>query len=166
MAKTYSCNLKTPIGSLQIIERLDAIVAVSFSDSTETTRLESQLLQRACTELLQYFSGNRTEFSVPLSLDGSDFQKAVWLAISAIPYGTVQSYGEVARRLGNPKACRAVGMANHVNPVPIIIPCHRVVGSDGRLTGYAGGLGIKRYLLTLEQTFCSPEKTVEEPHLH
>ena len=166
MNKTYSSTLSTPIGTLRIFERLDAIIAVSFSDSVELTQLSSQLMQQTCTELLQYFNGSRTSFSVPLALEGSDFQKDVWRALCEIPYGAVRSYKEIAQKVGRPKASRAVGMANHVNRIPILVPCHRVVGSKGELTGYAGGLAIKRYLLNLEHSFSTSEVAVDEPQTH
>lgn len=113
---------------------------------------EYPLLLEATKQLDEYFSGKRTSFTVPLSLHGTEFQKKVWRELLNIPYGETCSYGEVARRIGSPKASRAVGMANHKNPIAIFVPCHRVIGSDGTLTGYAGGLNVKQSLLTLEQT--------------
>ena len=109
------------------------------------------MLVRAQRQLEEYFRGERTRFDLPLQPKGTPFQLAVWRALTEIPYGETASYGDVARAVGRPKAFRAVGMANHCNPIPIIVPCHRVIGSDGRLTGYAGGLEIKRALLELEQ---------------
>ena len=100
--------------------------------------------------LLAYFAGERRDFDLPLAPAGTDFQRAVWDALRAVPYGQTRTYGEIATAVGRPKAVRAVGQANHVNPLPIFIPCHRVVGKNGALTGYAGGLDLKRALLALE----------------
>jgi len=107
-------------------------------------------------QLEQYFSGDRTSFSLPLDLAGSDFQRQVWGALSTIPYGETRSYAEIARAVGQPRAARAVGLANHQNPVAIIVPCHRVVGAGGALVGYGGGLQRKRWLLDHEARFAPP----------
>jgi len=112
---------------------------------------ETPLIKKAAKQFNEYFDGNRKSFSLPLSLHGTDFQIKVWNALRKIPYGKTVSYGELAAKIGNSKACRAVGMANNRNPIPIIIPCHRVIGSDGSLTGYGGGLELKRHLLELEK---------------
>ena len=104
----------------------------------------------AAIQLEQYFAGERTEFDLELELDGTPFERRVWEEVRAIPYGETATYAEIARRIGRPGACRAVGRANGRNPVAVIVPCHRVVGSDGSLTGYAGGLEMKRALLDLE----------------
>ena len=127
----------------------DGLCALRFAAAGEEMDAAPVLMQ-AERELEEYFAGRRTAFSVPLSMHGTPFQMAVWAALRAIPYGETRSYGELARRIGRPGACRAVGMANHVNPLPILVPCHRVVGADGHLTGYAGGLDVKKYLLELE----------------
>lgn len=111
---------------------------------------ETPLLRAAREALLSYFAGERRDFDLPLAPAGTDFQRAVWEALRAIPYGQTRTYGEIAAAVGRPKAVRAVGQANHVNPLPIFIPCHRVVGKGGALTGYAGGLDLKRALLALE----------------
>ncbi|MGN1445124.1 MAG: methylated-DNA--[protein]-cysteine S-methyltransferase [Eubacteriales bacterium] len=108
------------------------------------------LLDRAVGELEAYFSGTRRVFDIPLDPAGTDFQKRVWAAVSRIPYGRTLTYGQVATDLGAPGACRAVGMAAGRNPILILVPCHRVIGADGSLTGYAGGLEMKRALLALE----------------
>ena len=110
----------------------------------------SQHLQRTAQQLDEYFSGKRTEFDVSLDLAGTDFQRSVWQELSAIPFGKSVSYAQHAQRLGNPKALRAVGSAIGKNPISIIVPCHRVIGSSGAVTGYAGGLERKRFLLALE----------------
>ena len=111
---------------------------------------ETPLLRAAREALLAYFAGERRDFDLPLAPAGTDFQRAVWDALRAIPYGQTRTYGEIAAAVGRPKAVRAVGQANHVNPLPIFIPCHRVVGKGGALTRYAGGLDLKRALLALE----------------
>ena len=104
-------------------------------------------------QLEEYFSGRRAEFSIPLDLRGTPFQSEVWEALGRIPYGETRSYGEIAGQIGRPKAVRAIGQANHVNPVPILIPCHRVIGAQGKLVGYGGGIPLKKHLLTLEKKF-------------
>lgn len=110
----------------------------------------SDLLEEARNQLAQYFQGERKEFDLPLLLVGSDFQKRVWKALLQIPYGTTESYSGLARKLGNEEAIRAVAAANGANAISIIVPCHRIVGSDGSMTGYAGGLRTKRELLRME----------------
>lgn len=118
----------------------------------ENAQMEkTPLLEQAAGELQAYFSGKRKDFTVPLSLKGTDFQKKVWNALRQIPYGATKTYGQIANEVGSPKGFRAVGMANHSNPVSIMVPCHRVIGKDGKLTGYAGGLDIKQYLLRIER---------------
>jgi len=112
---------------------------------------ETPLIKKAGAQLGEYFDGKRKIFELPLVLHGTDFQITVWKALQDIPYGETRSYGQIALIAGNPKASRAVGMANNRNPIAIIIPCHRVIGHDGSLTGYAGGLEVKRQLLELEQ---------------
>ena len=111
---------------------------------------ETPLLTEAAKQLLEYFSGNRTSFDLPLAPSGTEFQQKVWQALQTIPYGETWSYKKVAEAIGNPKASRAVGMANNKNPIAIMIPCHRVIGANGKLVGYAGGLDIKSTLLELE----------------
>lgn len=111
---------------------------------------ETPLLQKAKKQLREYFAGNRREFDLPICLHGTDFQKKVWNVLQSIPYGETLSYGEVAAKIGNPKASRAVGGANNKNPIMIIVPCHRVIGADGSLVGFGGGLPAKEYLLALE----------------
>ena len=109
------------------------------------------VVQQTIKELEEYFAGNRKVFTVPLDLRGTEFQKKVWEALREIPYGETRSYKEIAEKIGNPKASRAVGMANHRNPIGIVVPCHRVVGANGKLTGYAGGIPMKQALLELEK---------------
>ena len=112
---------------------------------------ESEQIRKTAMQLDEYFAGKRREFDLPLLFEGTDFQKRVWAALLTIPYGETRTYGEIAAQTGNPKACRAVGLANNRNPIAIICPCHRVIGADGSLTGYGGGLPAKEYLLALER---------------
>ena len=130
----------------------DGLCALRFAAAGEEMDAAPVLLQ-AERELEEYFAGRRTAFSVPLSMHGTPFQMEAWAALRTIPYGETRSYATLAAQIGRPRACRAVGMANHVNPLPIFVPCHRVVGADGRLTGYAGGLDVKKYLLKLEGAY-------------
>ena len=122
---------------------------------------ETPLLAEGKRQLEEYFAGRRRDFDLPLAPHGTPFQLKCWQALREIPYGTVLSYGELARRVDCPKGFRAVGMANHCNPIPIIVPCHRVVGSDGSLTGFASGLDHKRALLELEGVPVSEKGRVE-----
>jgi len=117
--------------------------------STEGTE---PVLEAAAEQLREYFAGERTSFDLPLALDGTPFQQEAWRALADIPYGETVSYGEQARRLGRPDAVRAVGAANGANPIAIVLPCHRVIGADGSLTGFGGGLETKRRLLDLERS--------------
>lgn len=146
----FERELRTPIGVVTLRQMDDRISELAF-DGRDGQQDETPLLLQAEKELEEYFAGRRSHFSVPLSMHGTAFQLRVWQALMQIPYGAVVSYGELARKLGKPQACRAVGMANHANPLPIFVPCHRVVGADGKLTGYRGGLEIKRFLLNLEE---------------
>lgn len=142
-------EMSSPIGPLTLVEEDGAIVQLLFgaygSDGAKTP-----VLSEAERQLTEYFSGRRREFTLPLKPAGTAFQQAVWQALRGIPFGETRSYAEIAQSVKRPRAFRAVGMANHCNPIPVIIPCHRVVGSDGSLTGYAGGLEAKRILLHLE----------------
>lgn len=140
------------LGPLTIVERGGALTEICFGDGGDCGD-PVPLILRAAEELREYFEGGRREFDLPLAPAGTAFQQAVWQALREIPYGSTWTYAQIARVVGNPAACRAVGMANHRNPLPIVIPCHRVVGSDGSLTGYAGGLEVKRRLLYLESRF-------------
>ncbi len=143
-------TMKTPIGLLRVEEQDHAITAICFGGDG-VSEPSTPLLQQAKHQLSEYFSGVRRTFDLPLNPHGTPFQKAAWSALCEIPYGEVRTYAQQAAAIGKPKACRAIGMANHCNPIPIVIPCHRVIGANGKLTGYAGGLDTKRYLLTLEQ---------------
>jgi methylated-DNA-[protein]-cysteine S-methyltransferase len=112
---------------------------------------DDDVLVKAASQLEAYFNGELTDFDLPLSMDGTGFQRTVWASLRDIPYGETISYGELARRIGQPSASRAVGLANGRNPISIVVPCHRVVGANGSLTGYGGGIDRKQYLLALEQ---------------
>ena len=123
--------------------------AINF-EIEDYIKKETPLIKKAAAQLGEYFEGKRKNFDLPLSLHGTDFQLKVWKALQKIPYGKMTSYGEIARVIGNAAACRAVGMANNRNPIAIVVPCHRVIGKDGSLTGYGGGLDLKEKLLKLE----------------
>ena len=143
--------MESPIGGLRVHASAGLITAIDFGAKPHKRRIADPLLDRAEQQLREYFSGERTQFDLPLASEGSEFQKKVWAELQRIPYGETASYGDIARRLGyEPVISRAVGAANGANPIPIVVPCHRVIGSDGSLTGYAGGLERKKTLLDLE----------------
>lgn len=141
-------NIDTPLGEMYFCAEDSKITALRFGRTEKDTPCE--IIYEAKRQLAEYFNGKRQEFDLPLAPKGTPFQQAVWQALREIPYGETASYGEIAAKVGNPKASRAVGMANNRNPIAIIVPCHRVVGANGSLTGYAGGLGKKDFLLSLE----------------
>lgn len=141
---------KSKVGLLKISADEEAVTAISFVQ--EVGKDNSNRWTRECIrQLEEYFQGNRYEFDLPLHPTGTPFQQKVWEALQQIPYGETRSYKEIAIECGNEKACRAVGMANNRNPIAIVIPCHRVIGKNGKLVGYAGGLDIKTFLLELEK---------------
>lgn len=150
-------RMDSPLGRLELLARGGKIVSIEIekrgrlSNDGEPDK-SSPVLDKARKQLAEYFAGKRKSFQVPVSLEGTDFQKSVWSAVNDIPFGKVLSYGEVGHETGRPTAGRAVGGAVGANPVPIIIPCHRVLASDGRITGYSGGNGIetKAWLLDHE----------------
>ena len=144
----------TGIGRIGIAENDSAITDLFFEKEKAPGNcviLETPLIKRAVTQLYEYIDGKRRTFDLPLAPKGTAFQQKVWEALLTIPYGHTLSYKQIAERIGNPKACRAVGMANNKNPISIIIPCHRVIGSDGSLVGYGGGLDMKVLLLNIEK---------------
>lgn len=146
---TYLDYLESPLGWVEISASDEGVESVYFVDSRG--RGEPNKITEQCKQQLQeYFDGNRKRFDLPLSPKGTDFQREVWRQLSLIPYGETTSYSFIAERLENPKAVRAVGAANGKNPISIIVPCHRVIGANGSLTGYAGGLKRKSWLLSLE----------------
>lgn len=141
---------QSPIGLIEISGTADAIRSLNFVEAPHEGCHSNNVVDHAVKEIEEYFNGNRREFEVPLELQGTAFQKAVWRQLLKIPYGSTSSYGEIARAIGNPKAVRAVGGANHRNPISLIIPCHRVIGSDGSMTGYGSGIWRKEWLLKHE----------------
>lgn len=143
-------KINSPLGALELYEERGALVRLSFSPYSEDIDSPTPLLLEGKRQLDEYFAGTRQSFDLPMTPAGTEFQKNVWTALTQIPYGETRSYGEIATQIGNPKASRAVGMANNRNPLPILIPCHRVIGADGKLVGYAGGLGVKVFLLGVE----------------
>src|SRR5580698_3758905 len=174
METLHSTVFMSPVGPLFLAASVQGLVALEFDSrlpgqqtirpNPRDLRVESKSVRfeesrpeeatselRSCVrELEEYFAGQRRTFSFPLDLRGTDFQVACWRALLAIPYGETRSYGDIARAVGQPKGFRAVGMANNRNPIAIVVPCHRVIASDGTLCGYGGGLDIKRKLLELE----------------
>lgn len=146
----YECVIASPVGRLRIAHDDVGLTRVDFTDAALRPPA-TPLLQEATRQLEAYFASRLTAFDLPLHLQGTPFQLRCWQALTTIPYGETISYGEQAKRTGSAKAVRAVGGANHRNPVSIIVPCHRVIGADGSLTGYGGGLAVKRWLLAHEQ---------------
>lgn len=147
---------KSPIGNLIIMEEENAIIKLCFKEQEITNikdiqEFETPLLKKAKKQLKEYFEGKRKKFDLALRLNGTSFQNKVWKALLNIPYAKTCSYKDIAKNIGNENASRAVGNANNKNPLPIFIPCHRVIGSNGKLIGYAGGLDIKIKLLELER---------------
>lgn len=152
----YYCYLDTPIGELLLAGDEDALTLVSFPEGSMRRDPEPNWIYNekpfaaARQQLSEYFAGDRRKFDLPLRLNGTEFQMSVLHALQGIPYGETTSYSDIAERIGRPKAVRAVGAANGRNPIPIIVPCHRVIGSHGELTGFGGGLDTKEALLRLE----------------
>lgn len=146
----FQTDLNTPIGWLQITATQQAVCSVLFTESRSQHRANA-ITRQASEQLEAYFAGERKHFNLPLSPQGTDFQNAVWRALQRVEYGQTRHYGYIAECLGKPKAVRAVGAANGRNPISIIIPCHRIIGANGTLTGYAGGLQRKAWLLNWEQ---------------
>jgi methylated-DNA-[protein]-cysteine S-methyltransferase len=146
--------LDTPIGVLRLVSDGNHLVTIEFEgqhgDGGTDTEIADPVLNKCAEQLAEYFAGARHSFDLPLAPGGTEFQRAVWAALGDIPYGELRSYGDIARAIHKPAAVRAVGAANGRNPLPVVVPCHRVVGSDGSLTGFAGGLAIKKKLLELE----------------
>lgn len=165
--EVYQTIIESPIGSIQISGTEEYITSIQFVEentservtwshpltksSTSPTYPNWQLGNDAKKQLEEYFSGTRIEFDLPLQPEGTEFQQAVWEALQKIPFGKTETYGNIAKAIGKPKAARAIGQANNRNPIAIVIPCHRVIGSNKQLTGYAGGLERKEFLLELEK---------------
>ncbi|MGB7756032.1 MAG: methylated-DNA--[protein]-cysteine S-methyltransferase [Salinisphaera sp.] len=153
---TYVSHMNSPIGRLRLVGDGNALFSLTMEEQRHA-RLDDAGWQRddaafaeVRRQLDAYFEGRRTTFDLPLAPAGTAFQKMVWAALAEIPFGHTENYGELARRIGSPGAARAVGLANGRNPIPIIVPCHRVIGADGSLTGYGGGIERKRWLLQHE----------------
>jgi methylated-DNA-[protein]-cysteine S-methyltransferase len=160
----------SPVGELTLVASDAGLVAILWQDDdparvrlpTRELRPHHPMLIQASAELTAYFTGRLTQFTVPLDFRGTDFQQKVWAALLAIPFGQTRSYGDVARAINHPTASRAVGAANGRNPISIITPCHRVVGTSGALTGFAGGVNVKRWLLDFERR--GANKSVPAPY--
>lgn len=143
--------LNTEMGLVKITGNSDAVTHIDFVSAQKQPENSTSVLCDAKQQLSEYFEGERTHFDMPLAPKGTDFQKQVWQALAEIPYGQTVSYQDIAKAVGKPKGSQAVGGANGKNPIAIVVPCHRVIGKDGSLTGYAGGLDKKSWLLSLEQ---------------
>lgn len=150
-------QIESPVGPLLVVADDAGLRQILFVNGRHQARpdpawkQDSVPLEKTISQLRSYFAGEREDFDLSLAPEGTNFQQQVWRRLCDIPYGETISYGELARRMGNPQASRAVGLANGSNPIPIVIPCHRVIGSNGKLTGYGGGLPIKEKLLALER---------------
>lgn len=154
---TIHARIDSPIGSLRIAANDDGVCRIEFPKPTHPMPTDADwregrhpLIDRTQRQLDEYFAGTRRSFDLPLAPRGTDFQRNVWTELSRIPYGETISYAVLAQRIGKPSAMRAVGAANGRNPLPIVVPCHRVIGADGSLTGFGGGLPTKQFLLRLE----------------
>lgn len=149
----HICHYHTPIGTLCMQSDGEAITALYVVKKEESDKEDNEdaVMKNAYQQLQEYFQGKRTEFDVPIHLEGTEFQKKVWNALCTIPYGVTCSYADIAKKIGNSKACRAVGGANNKNPVMIFVPCHRVIGANGAMVGYAPGVAIKEKLLCMER---------------
>ena len=150
--KTYTACYQSEIGPFEIAGNQKGILTIKFNKKpSKIARILPVCMRECLRQLDEYFKGRRQKFNVPLQLVGTDFQKAVWRQLKKIPFGRTASYGDVARAIDRPKAFRAVGNANNKNPIPVIIPCHRVIGSDGKLVGFGGGIWRKEWLLDHEK---------------
>jgi methylated-DNA-[protein]-cysteine S-methyltransferase len=149
---TFFTTMPSPVGRLTLVGAGDELIGLQFGGERPGLGWirDDHRMRPAVTQLEEYFAGRRTRFDLPLAPRGTAFQRAVWGALTRIPYGETASYGDIARAIGKPAASRAIGGANHRNPIAIIIPCHRVIGADGSMTGYGGGLPRKQRLLALE----------------
>lgn len=150
---SVSMIVRTPLGFVKIVEQDHMISELSFAEKPEKEENhESPVLKEAKRQLLEYMAGARKAFDLPMKEQGTAFQKKVWQALRSIPYGETRSYKQIAEMIGNPKAARAVGMANNKNPILLLTPCHRVLGSNGQLVGFAAGIDIKKELLKIENS--------------
>ena len=156
----YYCYFQSPFGNLllkgnKLLESIHFPLKGKKKEPAKNFKYNEEPFLQVLKQLKAYFKGELTKFDLEFKIQGTDFQKQVWQELVKIGYGETTSYGEIAKKIGNPKASRAVGNANNKNPIPIIIPCHRVIGKDGSLTGFGGGLEIKQYLLELEKNECT-----------
>jgi methylated-DNA-[protein]-cysteine S-methyltransferase len=156
-------DIDSPVGRLRLIASDEALVGIGFEHGRAAARSSSgiargsnAIIEHTRAQLEEYFAGTRRDFDLPLDPRGTEFQRRVWFRLTKIAYGETTTYGSLASDLGNPKGSRAVGLANGSNPIPIVIPCHRVIGADGSLTGFGGGLPIKAMLLELERGATQP----------
>ena len=167
MNPIHYCEVDSPVGTLTVAVTDAGLHAIEFPENRHPQRRigwvqrDHPLLGQARRQLQEYFAGQRRAFELPLAPQGTPFQRQVWLALAAIPYGRTESYAQLAARVDRPAAMRAVGAANGRNPLPIVLPCHRVIGADGSLTGFGGGLPTKRFLLQLEGAI-PPLETVQD----
>jgi len=145
--------MDTPIGIIKILAKNDSLLGIDFVQEKSIPEKRNAVIECTIAQLKEYFKGLRQDFDLPLALSGTTFQKKVWRELMKIPYGETLSYGEIARRIDNPRACRAVGNANNRNKIAILIPCHRVIGANGALVGYGGELWRKKWLLEHERRF-------------
>ena len=163
MEPLYLCKMPSPIGELTLAAAENALTRIVLPACLPPGKgiyAQTPLLQQAMEQLCAYFAGELREFSLPIAPKGTPFEQRVWKALCAIPYGETRTYGQIAAAAGSPRGFRAAGMANHKNPLAIVIPCHRVIGANGSLTGYAGGLETKKFLLALEQRGKGPSHEV------
>ena len=154
MNKIQTVFYKSPIGVIEIKGNNDTIISLKYNDNEEVDlKMKSDLpiIEECIKQLNEYFQGVRKEFTITFELNGTEFQKKVWKEVNKVKYGTVRSYGRIAQNINSPQASRAVGNANAVNKLPIIIPCHRIIGSNGKLIGYGGGIWRKQWLLNHEK---------------
>jgi len=164
----YYKRIQTPLGSIRIEADNKGICNISFCQEEEKEPQKDwedkdcQILLQAEKQLIEYMQGRRKKFELPLSVQGTEFQRKVWRELCNIPYGETRTYGQIAALIGNPKASRAVGMANHNNSISIVVPCHRVIGANKKLVGYAGGLDKKKALLELEARYYANNTTSKE----
>lgn len=150
-------HIDSPVGPLQLVVSDDGLRSIEFHNAkhqlrhgADWQRGEHPLIDLTATQLDEYFAGSRKQFDIPLAPQGTEFQRQVWLTLASIPYGSTWTYADMATQIGKPTATRAVGAANGRNPIAIVLPCHRVIGKDGSLTGFSGGLPVKQFLLELE----------------
>ena len=158
--KTYQAYCKSPLGLIKIVGTQDSILTLDFVEEMQPDDDDLPFCVKECAkQIAEYFEGQRKEFFLNLAPRGTEFQRLVWRQLEKIPFGAVATYADIAGVIGKPKACRAVGNANGKNPIAIIIPCHRVIGSDGSLTGYGGGLWRKEWLIAHERGY-SPDNII------